>query len=126
MAPKTTLSLLRVASAATGALAVVQAVLAIGILTDMGEVKEIHGVIGMITLAVSVVAAVTAYLWYRISRNQGLAMHAIMVALMALAQVALGELESETAHISLGVFFLIAAVALATLAFRKPGEVPAP
>ena len=47
-------------------------------------------------------------------------------AFIALAQVALGETGLRAAHIAVGVLFLLGAVALATLAFRKPGAVDAP
>lgn len=110
---------LQIAAALAALLAVVQAVLGLMIVggTWVGE----HGTIGNLTFVVALVAAVAAFLWSRRSGNKGLFMHAAGMAVIALAQVALGEMGLRTVHIAVGVLFLVGAVALATLAFRKPG-----
>lgn len=98
-------------------LSIVQALLGFGLL----EVRGVHGTIGYVTFVVTVVAAVAAFLWSRASGNKGIFMHAAGMAVIALVQVGLGGMGLRSAHIAVGVLFLVGAVALATLAFRKPG-----
>ncbi len=115
---------LQISAALAALLSVVQAVLGFQIVG--GTWVDSHGTIGNVTFVVSLVAAVAAFLWMRRSGNKGLFMHAAGMAVIALAQVALGEMGQRAAHIAVGVLFLLGAVALATLAFRKPGAVEAP
>ena len=115
----TPLTLLRVFALVTAVGSVVQA--ALGLYLRTADAFAWHATIGAVTLASSVVAAVGAYLWSKRSGNKGILMHAAGVAVLALLQYALGELGWELAHTVLGLAFLIAAVALVTLAFRKPG-----
>lgn len=112
-----TLRVLQVSAVLTALLAVVQTLLGFGWL----EVSGVHGTIGNLTVVVALVAAVAAFLWWRASDNKGLFMHAAGMAVLALVQVALGEVGLRTLHMALGVLFLVGAVALATLALRKPG-----
>lgn len=114
------LVLLRVFAILTAVFALVQA--GYGLLIAFGNpnLASVHKPIGFITLALSVVAAVTAGLWAKHSGNRGLAWHGLAVAVLALVQIGLGEMHLEVVHISVGVLFLIAAAALATLALRKP------
>jgi hypothetical protein len=114
---------LQISAALAALLAVVQAVLGFQIVA--GTWVASHGTIGNLTFVVSLVAAVAAFLWMRRSGNKGLFMHAAGMAVIALVQVALGEMGQQAAHIAVGVLYLVGAVALATLAFRKPGAVEA-
>lgn len=115
---------LQISAALAALLAVVQAVL--GFMMVSGSYAASHGTIGNVTFVVALVAAVAAFLWMRRSDNKGLFMHAAGMAVIALVQVALGEMGQREAHIAVGVLFLVGALALATLSFRKPGEVAAP
>ena len=115
---------LQITAALAALLSVVQAVL--GFRMASGTFVSSHGTIGNVTFVVALVAAVAAFLWMRRSGNKGLFMHAAGMAVIALVQVALGEMGLRAAHIAIGVLFLVGAVALATLAFRKPGAVDAP
>ena len=112
---------LRVFAVATGAAALVQGVLGLGIITNTGSVYNLHTIIGYLTLALAIVAAVLAVMWKSVSGNTGLMMHAIGVAVLAIAQVGLGVSGVRLPHIILGVLILIAAVALATLSLRPHG-----
>lgn len=86
-----------------------------------GDTRALHSVLGMITVVVSLIAGIAAYVWRRASNNAGLFHHAVAVFVLAVVQVGLGEMGIQGIHIGLGVAFLVAAVALATLAVRKPG-----
>ena len=113
----TTLTVLRVSAALTALLAVWQTVVGFGWVDGGGQ----HGNVGNATLVVALVAAVAAFLWSRASGNKGLFMHAAGMAVLALVQIALGEMSLAGVHMAVGVLFLVGAVALATLSFRKPG-----
>ncbi len=115
---------LQISAALAALLAVVQTV--IGFMMVSGTYTGWHGTIGNVTFVVALVAAVAAFLWSRRSGNKGIFMHAAGMAVIALAQVALGEMGQRAAHIAIGVLFLVGAVALATLSLRKPGAVDAP
>lgn len=115
---------LQISAALAALLSIVQAVL--GFMIVGGTWVSAHGMIGNLTFVVTLVAAVAAFLWMRRSGNKGLFMHAGGMVVVALAQVALGETGQRAAHIAIGVLFLLGAVALATLSFRKPGAVDAP
>ncbi|NNG20823.1 hypothetical protein HJ590_14880 [Naumannella sp. ID2617S] len=115
-----TLTLLRVSAAVTALGAVVQTGLGIALAVGSTGGLQIHSVVAMVTLLAAVVAGVAAGLWSRRGGNTGLMMHALSVAVLAVVQFGLGEAHVRTVHIVLGVVFLVAAVALATLAYRKP------
>lgn len=119
MTSDTTLVLLKITAVLTALMGVLQAVL--GFLIVGGTWVGAHGMIGNTTVVVALVTAVVAFVWMRASANKGLFMHAVGVLVLAVAQVALGEMGLRTVHIVVGVLFLLAAVPLATLAIRKPG-----
>ena len=115
------LNLLRNFSAVTALLAVAQAV--IGLLvafTDFDAVNA-HGWLGYATFIAAVAAAIGAFLWKKVSGNTGLFMHALGLAVLALLQIGLAEMDLKWVHVVLGVLILGAALALASLAQRKPG-----
>jgi hypothetical protein len=113
----TTLTLLKTTAALSALLGVLQTLLGFGWLSMPGW----HGTLGNVTFVVALLAAVFAFLWMRKSDNKGLFMHAAGMAVIAMVQIALGEMEIREVHMAVGVLFLVGSVALATLAFRKPG-----
>ena len=80
-----------------------------------------HARTGELATVLLVVAAVAAYVWSRRSGNKGLFMHAVGMAVIGLVQIAIGHMDLRLVHMTIGVFFLLGVIALATLAFRKPG-----
>ncbi|WP_131104254.1 hypothetical protein [Ornithinimicrobium sufpigmenti] len=80
-----------------------------------------HGRSGELGFVLALVAAVGAFVWSRRSGNKGLFMHAAGMAVIGLVQMALGYMSVTLVHQSIGVFYLLGIVALATLSFRKPG-----
>ena len=113
----TALTVLRISAVLTALLSIWQAVVGLGWVDGGG----MHGTAGNVTFVVALVAAIAAFLWKRASGNNGLFMHAAGMAVLALAQVALGEMGLRKVHMAVGVLFLLGAVALATLSIRKPG-----
>lgn len=117
------LTLLRFTAALVAVASVLQTVLGIAIaVSDATSYQELHGLIGMAAAGVAVVAAGASIAWARHSGNRGLMMHAIGVAVLAIIQVWLGEEGAREIHMALGVLILAAAIALAALAYRKPGR----
>ncbi len=114
------LTCLRIGAVLLAALTVVQPVLWLLAETGTADLMGAHRIVGQASLLVAVFAAVSAVLWARAGGNRGLMFHAIGMAVLALAQVALGEMGVRTVHMTLGVLILAGAVALATLAYRKP------
>lgn len=109
------------ASAAVAALgSLVQAGLGIAMAVGVRGILSAHSGIAYLTMAAAVVAGIAAGLWSRRGGNTGMMMHALTVAVLAVLQFGLGEMGLRTVHMVLGVVFLIAAVALVTLAYRKP------
>lgn len=82
---------------------------------------SIHPRAGELVTVLLVVAAVAGYLWSRRSGNKGLFMHAAGMAVIGVVQIAIGHMDLRQVHMAIGVFFLLGVIALATLAFRKPG-----
>lgn len=80
-----------------------------------------HPRTGELATVLLAVAAVSAWVWSRRSGNKGLFMHAVGMAVIGLAQIAIGHLDLRDVHIAIGVLFLVGVLALAVLAFRKPG-----
>ena len=112
------LTVLRVFALLTALLSIVQA------LRGFGWIPlewAWHGHLGNATFVTALVAAVFAFLWSRRSGNKGIFMHAASMAVLALVQVGLGEMGLRSVHMAVGVLFLVGAVALATLSYRKPG-----
>lgn len=112
------LLVLRVLAVLTALASLVQAVL--GGLILSGGSRGAHSAIGMTTFGLAAVAAIAAIVWARPSGNKGLMFHAIGVAALGVVQIGLGEAGLTAIHITVGVLFLVAAVALATLSIRKP------
>lgn len=105
-------------AALTALMGIIQAVLGA---TVFGKAMsaDVHGTVGFVTLALAVITAVLVGLWLKSWADKGLLWHAIGVAVLAVVQVGLGEAHQATLHMAVGVLFLVGAIALATLAFRK-------
>lgn len=110
------LLVLRICAVLTSLVAIFQATSGFG----MGGFN-VHPRTGELATVLLAVAAVCAYVWSRRSGNKGLFMHAAGMAVIGLIQIAIGHMDLREVHIAIGVFFLLGVVALATLAFRKPG-----
>lgn len=119
-ASDSTLTTLRIAAVLTAVLSIVQPLLAVGPLTNSGALNPLHSTVAYLATLASVIAAVAAWLWGKRSGNKGLVGHAISVPVLAIVQIGLGEMHLDVVHMALGFAFLLAAVSLATLAFRKP------
>lgn len=121
----TALSVLRGASIATAAAAVVQFLLG-GYQFTAGSatIAQIHSIGGLVALVASIVAAVAAGLHGRAGGNRGLMFHTLGTAILILIQYALGEMASSPAlvivHMIVGVVIMVSAIAMATLSVRKP------
>ncbi len=120
------LTMLRIGATVTALLSILQPVLYLLKFAGVSGVMKVHGITGQAMFVMCVFAAVSAILWARASGNKGLMGHAIGLAIGALAQVALGELKLTTLHITLGIAMLAGAIALAVLAYRKPGSPTTP
>lgn len=83
-----------------------------------------HSIIGLVTLAAGLAATIAAFILVRRGGNRGLAFHILGTTVLILVQYALGEMINSFAlvmtHMVLGVVILISAIAMTTLAFRKP------
>ena len=117
------LNTLQIAAGISALLGLVQLVLGFMMTGGNFSVLSLHSTVAMMTLVAAVVAAVAAVMWQRASSNKGLMMHAVGMAIIGLAQFALGEIGGGLVmvHVIVGVAFLVGAGALATLAVRKPG-----
>lgn len=115
-----TLTAFKVLAVLVGLAALVQAGLGFAVMAGT-DIKGIHQAIGMGTIVLALVAAIVAGLWARSgwATRKGIAFHAIAVVVLAVIQVGLGEAGVTTIHMTVGIVYLIAAVALATLALRK-------
>lgn len=115
-----TLMAFKVLAVLVGLAAVVQAGLGFGVMAGSG-VRGTHQILGMTTIVLALIAAIAAGLWARSgwATRKGIAFHAIAVVVLAVIQVGLGEAGVDTIHMTIGIVYLIAAVALATLALRK-------
>lgn len=110
------LLVLRISAVLTSLVAIFQATSGFG----LGGFAA-HPRTGELATVLLVVAAVGAYVWSRRSGNKGLFMHAAGMVVIGLIQIAIGHMDLREVHIAIGVLFLVGVVALATLAFRKPG-----
>jgi hypothetical protein len=115
------LMVLRLSSAAAAALTLVQVVLVLLTVAKMGSLIEVHGIVGYLSLLATVIATVAAYVWFRKGGSRGLLMHAGGIVVLMVVQIGLGEMKAVWFHVGLGVLIVVGAVALATLAYRKPG-----
>ncbi|HET7725673.1 MAG TPA: hypothetical protein VFK68_13625, partial [Propionibacteriaceae bacterium] len=76
---------------------------------------------GYVSLLATIAATVAAYVWFRKGGSRGLLMHAGGIAVLMVLQIVLGEIKAVWFHVGLGVVIVVGAIALATLAYRKPG-----
>lgn len=114
------LTFLRVAALLAALGSILSPFLATGPLTSSGPLHAMHGMVGNLNFVVAIVAAVAGVLWGRASGNKGLMFHALSLPVLAVIQIALGEMHLTMVHIVLGFAYLLAAVALFTLALRRP------
>lgn len=122
-----TLTFLKVSAVLTALLSIVSPLLALGPLTLTGELHAMHGMVGNINALLALVSLVAAFLWGRASGRKGLIGHAAAVLVLAVVQIALGEMGQTMVHMVLGFLYLIAAVGLGTMALRqRPTAVAAP
>ncbi|HSN12957.1 MAG TPA: hypothetical protein VLS51_12705 [Propionibacteriaceae bacterium] len=115
------LLVLRLASALAALSTLVQVVLVLLTVAGVGKLIGAHGGVGYVSLLATVVATVAAYVWFRKGGSRGLLMHAGGIAVLMVLQIVLGELKAVWFHVGLGVVIVVGAIALATLAYRKPG-----
>jgi hypothetical protein len=67
---------------------------------------------------------VAALIWYRKGGSKGLMMHAFGMVVIFVAQIGLGSAGVLWVHVVLGVLAVLGSIALAVLAYRKPGGTP--
>ena len=115
------LTFLRVAALLAAIGSIISPLLATGPLTSSGPLHAMHGMVGNLNFVLALVAGIAGILWGRASGNKGLMYHALSLPVLAVIQIALGEMHLTMVHIVLGFAYLLAAVALFTLALRKPG-----
>lgn len=117
------LNTLQIAAGVASLAAVAQTIL--GFILSAGNfgVATLHSSFGGIALVAVIVAAVASVLWKKASGNTGLMAHGVGMAVLGVVQFGIGEVGGGLVmvHIVLGLAFLAGAVALATLAVRKPG-----
>lgn len=114
------LTFLRAAAGAAALGSIVSPLLALGPLTASGPLHGMHGMVGNINALLALLAAVAGFLWFKASGNKGLMYHGISLPVLAVIQIALGEMHIELLHIILGFAYLLSAVALFTLSLRRP------
>ncbi|MDO5498829.1 MAG: hypothetical protein Q4F67_04005 [Propionibacteriaceae bacterium] len=85
---------------------------------------SVHNILGLVTLVAGIAATVAAFMFTKRGGNRGLAFHILGTTVLILVQYGLGEMISSQAltivHMVLGIAILISAIAMTTLAFRKP------
>lgn len=116
------LGLLRTASLGTATGAILQLLLGgFQITAQNPTILTIHGIVGLLTILAGVIATVAGFVNRGRGGNPGLAFHALGTTVLLLVQYALGEMGGfMIAHIVIGIVILGSAVAMATLAIRKP------
>lgn len=115
------LTVLRAFAVLAAVASVAQAALG-GMLVTNNAVRDAHSSLATVTLVATVVAAVAAGMFAKSGGSKGLLWHSLGMAILALVQFALGEMGMTMVHITVGVAFMVGAIALATLSFRKPWE----
>ena len=115
------LIVLRLSSALSALFTVIQAILIIIRMATGATLIEVHGMVGYLSLLSMITATIAAYVWFRKGGSKGLVMHAGGVAVLMLVQIGLGEAKVAPVHVALGILIVLGAIALATLAYRKPG-----
>ena len=114
------LTFLRVAALLAAIGSLISPLLATGPLSGSGPLHAMHGMVGNLNFVLALAASIGGILWGRASGNKGLMFHALSLPLLAVIQIALGQMHLTMVHIVLGFAYLLAAVALFTLALRKP------
>ncbi|WP_282006190.1 hypothetical protein [Propioniciclava sinopodophylli] len=114
------LNFLRVAALLAAIGSLISPLLATGPLSGSGPLHAMHGMVGNLNFVLALVASIAGIVWGRASGNKGLMFHALSLPLLAVIQIALGQMHLTMVHIVLGFAYLLAAVALFTLALRKP------
>ena len=114
------LTFLRVAALLAAIGSLISPLLATGPLSGSGPLHAMHGMVGNLNFVLALVASIAGIVWGRASGNKGLMFHALSLPLLAVIQIALGQMHLTMVHIVLGFAYLLAAVALFTLALRKP------
>ena len=114
------LNFLRAAALLAAIGSLISPLLATGPLSGSGPLHAMHGMVGNLNFVLALVASIAGIVWGRASGNKGLMFHALSLPLLAVIQIALGQMHLTMVHIVLGFAYLLAAVALFTLALRKP------
>ena len=115
------LIVLRLSSALSALFTVIQAILIIIRVATGATLIGVHGMVGYLSLLSMITATIAAYVWFRKGGSKGLVMHAGGVAVLMLVQIGLGQAKVAPVHVALGIVIVLGAIALATLAYRKPG-----
>lgn len=115
------LIVLRLSSALAAVSTLIQAVLVILTATKVAKLIEVHGMVGYLSLIATITATIAAFIWFRKGGSKNLVMHAGGIVGLMLVQIMLGELKVVWVHVGLGILIVLGAIALATLAYRKPG-----
>jgi len=129
--PTTAQSRLKTFAAIAAVLAILQALLAVTILTTHNEtLSHLHEGFGFLYAAAAVLCCFPAKVWGDLSRNKGLQFHAYGMAALGVIQVVLGLVGAPEEgqpmgpliylHMALGIAILLGAVALYVVAARKP------
>lgn len=115
------LTFLRVAALLAAIGSILSPLLATGPLSGSGPLNAMHGMVGNLNFVLALAAGIAGVLWGRASGNKGLMYHALSLPILAIIQIALAYVPGMTmVHMVLGFAYLLAAVALFTLALRKP------
>jgi len=115
------LIVLRLSSALAAVFTLIQAVLVILTATNVAKLIGVHGMVGYLSLLSTITATIAAFIWFRKGGSKGLVMHAGGIVVLMLVQIMLGELKVVWVHVGLGILIVLGAIALATVAYRKPG-----
>lgn len=115
------LALLRWASLATAVGAFVQLLTGGYNFTADQPLVTAHIVVGILTIAFAAIATIAAFVNRSKGGNSGLAFHVLGTLIFIVIQYAIGTAYLSTMfHMAFGVLILISAIAMTTLAFRKP------
>lgn len=112
----------RVGAIILAAAAIIQAILALIFMNsdNSHSVFQWHSAIGMFTILASIIAAVFVWLTYRHQLKKGPVWHALGMVVLAIVQVGLGEAHIKLVHIIVGIAFLVGALGLLPMTFRRP------
>ncbi|MDO5682005.1 MAG: hypothetical protein Q4G46_04160 [Propionibacteriaceae bacterium] len=119
------LALLRYSSLATAIAALLQFLLGGYMFTSpSATLADTHNIIGLVTIGVSLIATIAGFVNRSRGGNSGLAFHILGTFILTLVQFSLGEIglsgSMVMVHMALGTAILVSAIAMTTLAFRKP------